>query len=601
MNKGPTITNIDFNRLFDIIHYQQQKFPQQKALNSFEAGAWKSYSIDEIQKRVDIISCWLLSQGFEKGTCVVTIPRMGSPVWMIIDFACQQVGLILVPVHPTSSTEEIAYILQETEAPLCIALDEGLYYKVLSLQDKAQKLKRVYHLQKNAAGYLKVLDARAVDKSQIELLQIRKAEIKPADTLVIMYTSGTSGTPKGVILSHDNVVSNIKSILSLLPLQPGQRVLSFLPLSHIFERSSCFAYMAFGLEVYFANSLDTLNHDFNSVRPSLCTTVPRTLEKMYDILQQRSMEGNYLKRNLIQWAISVGKQYKAKRGLTLLYRFKLFLARLLVLSIWRRKLGGKIKYMIVGAAALRPEIGRLFSAGGILTLSGYGMTETSPFLTVNRTNPGLNRFGTVGIPVPGVQIRIDNPDEQGEGEIQARGPNIMQGYFKKPELTAAVFTADNWLRTGDVGKFLNKKFLVITDRKKDIFKTSSGKYIAPQPLENRLNSSDYIYQNLILGFNKPYVVALIVPNFEMLQVWCESQGIHWTAPKYMVHNIKVIRKMQEEIDNLNESLQSHERIRKFLLIDQDWTVEGNELTTSFKLKRNELTQKYQRDIEKMYL
>jgi long-chain acyl-CoA synthetase len=600
MTKGPSVTHIDFKRLFDIIPYQQRKIPQQKALNSFESGTWKSYSIDEIQSRVDIISCWLLSQGYEKGTCVVTIPRMGSPLWMMIDFACQQIGLILVPVHPTASVEEIAYMLQETEAPLCITLDEGLYYKVLSLQDKAQQLKRVYHLQKNATGYLKVLDTKVIDKSQIELLQIRKAEIEPEDTLVIMYTSGTSGTPKGVVLSHDNLVSNIKSILSLLPLQPGQRVLSFLPFSHIFERSSCFAYMAFGLEVYFANSLDTLSHDFNSVRPSLCTTVPRTLEKMYDILQQRSMEGSLLKRNLIQWAIRIGKQYKEKRGLKIFFRIKLFFARILVLSVWRRKLGGKLKYMIVGAAALRPEIGRLFSAGGILTLSGYGMTETSPFLTVNRTEPGLNRFGTVGLPVPGVQVKIDNPDDQGEGEILVSGPNVMQGYYKRPDLTAEVFTADKWLRTGDVGKIVSKKFLMITDRKKDIFKTSTGKYVAPQPIENQLHTSTFIYQSLVVGFNKPYVVAILVPNFELLQAWCVSEGIHWTAPNYMVHNIKVIRKMQEEVDLLNDSLQSHERIRKFILSDAEWTVEGKDLTPSFKLKRSLLAERYKAAVEKLY-
>ena len=595
-----SISQIDFTRLFDILTFQQKKYPQQKALNYYHGGSWNSYSIEEIQKRTDILSCWLIAQGYEQGTCIVTIPRMGSPVWLMIDFACQQAGLIVVPVHPTASIAEIKHILNETEAPLCIALDEGLYFKVLSLKEETPSLKSVYHLQKNVTGYLSIIENKKLNIEQSDLLQIRKAEVKPDDTLVIMYTSGTSGIPKGVVLSHENVVSNIKSILPLLPLRPGQRVLSFLPFSHIFERSSCFAFMAFGLEIYFASSLDTLTHDFKSVRPMLCTTVPRTLEKMFDILQHRSMEGIILKRKLIQWAIAVGKHYKEKRGLKIFFRIKLFFARILVLSVWRRKLGGKLKYMIVGAAALRPEIGRLFSAGGILTLSGYGMTETSPFLTVNRTEPGLNRFGTVGLPVPGVQVKIDQPDEKGEGEILVNGPNVMQGYYKRPDLTAEVFTADNWLRTGDVGKIVSKKFLVITDRKKDIFKTSTGKYVAPQPIENQLHTSTFIYQSLVLGFNRPFVVAILVPNFELLQAWCESEGIHWTAPNYMVHNIKVIRKMQEEVDQLNDMLQSHERIRKFILSDAEWTVEGKDLTPSFKLKRSLLAERYQPVVEKLY-
>lgn len=598
MNSGKD--HIDFTRLFDILDYQKQKYPQFKALNHFVAGSWQAFSTDEIIRRADALSCWLLDQGLQKGDRVVIIPRQGSPLWMVIDFAFQQLGLIIVPMHPNSSLEEMEFILNETEARLCVALDEGLYFKVAPLREKLPNLTHVYHLQKAAAGYWSALESKTIEKTKLKLLKQRKDEVSEQDVLVIMYTSGTSGIPKGVVLTHQNVVSNIKSILTLLPLQAGQRVLSFLPFSHIFERTSCFAYMAFGLEVYFASSLDTLSHDFRTVKPYLCTTVPRTLEKMYDILLQQSMERNYIKRKLILWAVAVGRQYKVRRKLGLVYRVKLFLARILVLNIWRRRLGGKIKYMIVGAAALRAEIGRLFSAGGILTLSGYGMTETSPYLTVNRTDPGLNRFGTVGISVPGVHIRIDEVNENGEGEIQVKGPNVMQGYYKRPDLNTEVFTPDGWLRTGDVGKFIEKRFLVITDRKKDIFKTSTGKYIAPQPIENHFKTSSFILQCLIIGFNKPWVSAIIVPNFEILHAWCEEQGIHWTAPEYMIHNIKVLKKMQEEVDRLNENLQGYERIKKFILTETEWTVESKELTNSFKLIRSKLTERYQPVIEKLY-
>jgi long-chain acyl-CoA synthetase len=296
----------------------------------------------------------------------------------------------------------------------------------------------------------------------------------------------------------------------------------------------------------------------------------------------------------------VGEKYKDRQRQDALYRLKLFIARILVLNTFRKALGGKIKFMAVGAASLRSDIGRLFSAAGVLTLSGYGMTEASPFISVNRTEPGLNQFGTVGIPVPGVQIKIDEPNENGEGEILVKGPNIMQGYYNRPEQTREVFTDDGWFRTGDVGKMMSKRFLTITDRKKDIFKTSAGKYVAPQVLENYFTTSPFIMQCLILGFNKPFVAAVLVPNYSLLKAWCEEQGIHWTAPTYMVHNIKVMKKFQDEVDRLNETLQGFERIKKFILSEEEWTVENKDLTTSFKPRRAKLQEKHKTDIEKMY-
>jgi long-chain acyl-CoA synthetase len=328
--------------------------------------------------------------------------------------------------------------------------------------------------------------------------------------------------------------------------------------------------------------------------------VPKTLEKMYDILNQKRLEKGLIKRRVIAWAMQVGEKYKDRQRNDVLYRFRLFFARLFVLNSFRRALGGKIKFIAVGAAALQPDIGRLFSAAGILTLSGYGMTETSPFISVNRTEPGLHQFGTVGIPVPGVQIKIDEPNENGEGEILVTGTNVMLGYYHRPEQTREVFTTDGWFRTGDVGKIVNRRFLVITDRKKDIFKTSAGKYVAPQVLENYFTSSPFITQCLILGFNKPFVSAVLVPNFSLMKAWCDEQGIHWTAPAYMVHNIKVIKKIQEEVDRLNESLQGFERVKKFILSEEEWTVENKDLTTSFKPKRARLLEKHSLDIEKIY-
>jgi long-chain acyl-CoA synthetase len=403
-----------------------------------------------------------------------------------------------------------------------------------------------------------------------------------------------------VVLTHSNVVSSIKSVLSIFPITAGDRVLSFLPVSHIFERTTLYAYMALGARIYFSRSQETLIDDFRRVRPVFCTAVPRMLEKMYDHMQELSLRKNPLVRPLVLWTLRVGERYPERLRLSVWYRLQLWVARLFVLNRWRAKLGGKLRYMAVGAAALRPEIGRLFSSARILTLTGYGMTEASPYLSVNRAEPGLSRFGTVGLPVPGVEIRIESPDENGEGEIWVRGPNITRGYLNQPELTREVLTPQGWLRTGDIGKMIDSRFLAVTSRKSEIFKTSTGKFIAPQPIESLLCSSYLIRQCMVTGLNRPHAVAVIVPNFDGLRAWCDAELIHWTAPAYMIHNIKVIAKIRDEVNRLSDQLQGFERVRDFVLADHEWTVEGGELTPSFKLRRKELQQTYSEAISRLY-
>jgi long-chain acyl-CoA synthetase len=584
----------DFTRVFDILRYQQEKYPQQAALSFQQEGKWKSLSIQEIQTQVDAISGWLVNQNFKKDDCIAIIPRMGSAMWMMLDFACQQIGMITVPLHPTSTADEMKFILNEVQAKICVAADRVLMEKVKPVF--AQQ--HLYHLEVGIDGYFPPCQPEFVDESGFDKLS--PTEIKPTDTLCILYTSGTSGTPKGAVLTHQNVVSNIKSLLPLFPINAGDKTLSFLPFSHIFERTSCYAYMAFGANIYFSQKLERVNHDFRSVKPVFCTTVPKTLERMYEILEEKRQQRKGLERMFVKWAMRVGEQFKSEKRKGFLFGVKLFIARVLVLYKWRGALGGKLKFMIVGAAALRPEIGRLFSAAGVLMLSGYGMTEASPFITVNRPEPGMNKFGTVGLPGPGVEIKLDNPNENGEGEILVRGPNIMQGYFNRPELNAEVFTGDGWFRTGDIGKMVSKRFLAITDRKKDIFKTSSGIYVAPQELEELLKSSPFISQAMVHGFNKPFVIAVLVPHFVLLQTWCEEHGIHWTSPQFMVHNIKVIQKFQQELDRLNQTLPNYKKVQKFILSETEWTTDGGELTTSLKMIRARLLEKHQAEIEKLY-
>ena len=589
---------IDFTRVFDLLDYQQKKFSQHASLNSFFNGKWKAWTTDAIQKHADEVSCWLLEQGYRPGDIAAIVPVMGSPEWMIIDFACQQIGVIIVPIHPTSSPEEMLFIFNETQAKLCITATTGLYFKTQLVSAEVPGLTQCFHLEKNAKGYFTAFGSKPT-AGTIDQLKLAKSNITENHTLTILYTSGTSGISKGVVLTHKNVVSNIKSIIPVLPVEPGDRALSFLPFSHIFERTTCYAYMAFGVNVYFSPSKESINSDFKTVRPAFFTTVPKTLEKMYDFLLEKRASKNMVKQKLISWAMNVGQHYKHERARGPIFRLKLFLAKLLVLNRWQKFLGGKARFVIVGAAALRPEIAHLFSATGVLVLSGYGMTEASPFISVNRPQPGLYRFGTVGLPLPGVEVMIDQPNENGEGEILVRGPNVMQGYYKQPDLTAKVLI-DGWLHTGDLGKFVDRKFLMITGRKKDIFKTTAGIYISPQQLEEHFISSPFISQCLVVGFNKPFVSAVLVPNFVLLQRWCEETGVHWTAPSYMIHNIKVQQKMQEEVDRLNARLENYKRIKKFILSDSEWTVDSGEMTLSFKVIRHKLLLKHEAAIEKLY-
>jgi len=595
-----TDTTTDFTRVFDILNYQLDKYPQAKALNKFVNGKWKAFSIKEIQKRVDVLSCWLLENGYKKGENLAIIPVMGRPEWVIFDFACQQIGVVLVPIHPTASDKEIEHILSETSIKFCLTADSGLYYKIQLLAKGLNLNLEVKHIDAQSPGYFEPLKLTKAKNESLNLLEKHKSDINENDMHSIMYTSGTSGVPKGVILTHKNLVSNIISSMAVFPLQHSKRALSFLPFSHVLERSACYNYIACGVSLYFSTNRESFLHDFKTVKPYFSTMVPRILEKMYDHLQEQLLDKNLIKRIFMKKAFGIAKNFRRLEKQSFIYKIELFIVRIFVLNKGRKILGGKIKYMAVGAATMRPEIARFFSAAKIKIREGYGMTETSPLITLNRFEPGLNRFGTVGIPVPGVQVKIDTENDDEEGEILVKGPNVMQGYYKQPELSKNTFTADGWLKTGDIGIFTDKKFLKITDRKKDIFKTSAGKYIAPQPLEYHIVGSAFIQQCLIVGFQQAFVTALLVPNFSILEKWCIQEDIHWTSPKFMVINIKVRAKIQEEIDQLNEELPNYKRIRNFVLCDMEWTTESGEMTSTYKPLRKILIENNLKAIEKMY-
>ena len=402
------------------------------------------------------------------------------------------------------------------------------------------------------------------------------------------------------MLTHRNIVSNIKSILTLVPVNYRMDALSFLPLSHIFERMVTYLYMAAGTTVWYSDSVEAILADLQEVRPHFFTAVPRILEKMHDhALEERQRRGT-LGRKVFDLAIAWGKNYDPLEKLSPVYWLRHQLFNLLVYRRWRQAVGGRVQGIVCGAAALQVPLAKLLCAAGIPVREGYGLTETSPVVAFNHFEPGLYRHGTVGIPIPGMEVKIDRPDEQGEGEILVKGPNVMTGYLNQPAETAAVFTEDGWLRTGDSGHFERRRFLKITGRKRDFFKTSSGKFVAPQRVESHLLESLYIRQVMVTGINQPCVSALIVPDFPALERWCEENGVHWTAPQFMALNPRVLKFMETVIGELNESLEPHERVKKFTLLHEEWTPQRGELTLTMKLARQVIGEKFSKEIEEMY-
>lgn len=591
---------MDFFRLFDILAYQQAKYPQKVALGHRNDHGWRVYSTQECILEIQRIAAGFLQLGLKKGDRLAIMSQAGSATWNFIDLAAQQIGVITVPIHAGISTQRVGFILKDAEVKYAFADHYSLYQQLQETQGLHPGLKQIYLFSPERD--LPHLDQIKIEPEEKHLatFQTYKGVIHEDDTATIIYTSGTSGMPKGVVLSHKNIVSNIKSIISLLPINCDHITVSMLPLSHIFERMVTYTYLAVGASLYYAQSTATAMDDIREIRPHYMTTVPRLLERMHDRIMEQAMQSKGLKRALILWSLKIGERYGRHRRSDLFYWFKLRLANILVFRRWRWALGGRIQGVVVGAASLQEKLGRLFSAAGIDIREGYGLTETSPVVAFNRFDPGMYEFGTVGLPIPGVEIRIHQPDESGSGEIQVKGPNVMVGYHKRPEETALVKTEDGWFSTGDVGRFVNRRFLQITGRKKDIFKTSSGKYVAPQRVEDLLRQSPFIEQAMILGFQRPFVGALIIPNFDLLEQWCDENDVHWTAPPYMVINQKVEQLYAQLMQTFNEQLDRHEQVRTFILLPEAWSIGREELTPTLKLVRHQIKANNEKAIEEMY-
>ncbi len=580
-----------FTRLFDIIHHQNNNFPQPAAFADKIDGKWRTRSTEEVVELADHFSRGLLKQGLVAGDKVAVISNNRSE-WSISDIGMLQIGIINVPVYPTISADDFQYIFNHAEVKMVIVSDQELLDKVNLIKDQVPSLQSIYTFNEisGAANWMEIVET---GKTSNEDLSSHRANVKPEDMATIIYTSGTTGRPKGVMLSHSNLVSNVVACEERIPCDSGDKALSFLPVCHVYERMLLYLYQSLGVQVYFAESMETIGDDLRDVKPHVFTAVPRLLEKVYDKIVAKGSELTGIKRKLFFWALELGQEYDVV-GKSSWYHAKLKVARKLIFSKWQAALGGNCKAVASGSAALQPRLARVFIAAGIPVFEGYGLTETSPVVSVNCfDNDGL-RIGTVGRLIKGVDVKIAE-----DGEILVKGPNLMMGYYKQPDLTVEVIDEDGWFHTGDIGIFQEDQYLKITDRKKEIFKTSGGKYIAPQVMENKFKESRFIAQLMVIGENQKHPSALIVPDMEFVKEWAKRKGheIDVNSPE---KSEAFVQRLQQEVDSYNGHFGNWEQIKRFEICPQEWTVETGELTPTLKLKRKVIAKKYDHLISKIY-
>ena len=585
-------------RLFDIPHYQLEHIPMKLMMTSKVGGEWKSYSTKEFIEAVDQTSRALLELGVKHGDKVALISHNNRCEWNIMDHALLQIGAVDVPIYPTMTEADYEYIFNHSESIYCFVSNDELYDKVSAVLDKCEHMKKVFTFEhydgKN--HWLEVLALGADQTRQAEVEKARDA-VKPEDLATIIYTSGTTGLPKGVMLSHKNVVSNVIAATPRIPgLVKGEaKTLSFLPVCHSFERFIQYLYMYNGASIYFAESIETIKADLNYCQPTIFTAVPRLLEKFFDGIVANGTSAGGLKTKIFEWAVSLALQWEPEHANGGFYHWKLGIADKLVFSKVRAALGmTEIKAVASGSAALQPRLARFFNGIGVPILEGYGLTETSPVISVNTTaQPGMLRIGAVGKVIDGVEVKIAE-----DGEILAKGPNIMMGYYKQPELTAEVMTGD-WFHTGDIG-VIEDGFIRITDRKKEMFKTSGGKYVAPQLIENELKASHLIEQSMVIGSGRKFPSAICILNEPGVKEWCSRHDIKFTTIEEMAQNQQVRDRVWKDVERANAGFGKWEQVKKIIIDTDEFTVNNGCLTPTFKVKRKPILAKYEEQIEALY-
>ncbi len=585
-------------RLFDYLTEKYNSYPNQNFLAAKETAAsvtkWRAYSYADTMNISKQFAQALLNLGIKKGD-TIGIAANNRPDWNFVDIGCQWIGAVLVPLYPTASENDFAFILNDAEVKYVFVSDELLFEKVKRVKHAIPSLQGIYVFDNIAEAPHWTSILPLLEQVNYSEIQKHTDAVASDDLATIIYTSGTTGNPKGVMLSHKNMVANLISTESILPFINGKKALSFLPLCHSFERIVFFAYLSQGIFIHYAENLETIGENLKEVHPYSFTTVPRLLEKVYEKIMEKGAALTGFKRKLFFWSIDLGLKYELNTNQGIWYDLQLAVARKLVFSKWYEALGGEVKFIVTGAAPFQERLFRLFAAADIAVVEGYGLTESAPGISLNRAEPENRKMGTVGIPLPGVQIKFLE-----DGEILAKGDNIMKGYFKRPDLTAEVIDSEGWLHTGDIGEIVDGKFLKITDRKKELFKTSGGKYVAPQPIENKLKESKYIEQAMLVGDNKKFIAALVVPSFISLKAWADDHGLSFETNEEAVIHPKVLELLAKEIETANLNFGHVESIKKFKLLSSEWTIESGELTPTLKVKRKTILKHYEQIVEAMY-
>ena len=588
-------------RLFELLDQYVAKHPDKGMLHAKINSKWVGMTAPEVKEKSIQLASALLDLEINGGELspdtqsMVAVIANNRPEWVITDFATQVLGAVLVPIYPSISNIELAYILNEAQIPILFISDKHIYKKIQAIRAEVPQLKYIFSFDEidGVPNWTTLLKDISADKlAKIDQI---KSSIQPEHLATIIYTSGTTGNPKGVMLSHRNISSNVDGSMPAFGFcGSNESVLSFLPLNHIFERTVMYLYINKGVSVYFAEGMETIGNDLKEVKPVVFTTVPRLLEKVYEKIDAKGSQLSGFKRSLFDWSVNLALRYDIHQPKSIGYRIQLAIADKLIYAKWREAVGGKIKAIITGSAACQVKLLRLFTAAKIIVMEGYGLTETSPVISVNRFEEENREFGTVGTIINDVEVKIAL-----DGEIICKGPNIMMGYYKHPELTEEVIK-EGWFHTGDIGEIRDGKFLKITDRKKEIFKLSAGKYIAPLAIENKMKESPFIEQIMVVGSNEKFAGALIVPAIDKIKDYFSRMSVDFDQNIDVTTDKDILKLIRSELDKFNKLFAAHEHVKKFQLIPNEWTIDGGELTPTLKLKRRKIVEKYGHVIQKIY-
>ncbi|AHJ95968.1 AMP-dependent synthetase/ligase [Hymenobacter swuensis] len=587
---------MDIRRTFDLLPQLQQKYNKPDCFAYKLNGQYTPISTDTVIEKVNQVSLGLRGLGIGKDDKVAII-SMNRPEWMFADFGIAQLGATSVPMYPSITVEDYKYIFTDAGVKAIFVSDQKLYDKVKEATEGLDiPTQNVFTFDEvgGARHFNELLElGKKGNPADLEPL---KAAVQPNDLLTLIYTSGTTGQPKGVMLSHNNILSNCRNAQRFVPVTENDKALSFLPLCHIFERMVTHIYLLNGVSIYYAESMESIAENLREVKPEIFTTVPRLLEKVYDKIVAKGHEQTGVKKSLFFWALNLGLKYDNQKDGGFLYNTQLALANKLIFSKWREALGGNLRCIVSGGGALQPRLARVFWAGGIRVMEGYGLTETSPVIAVGGYEPENNMIGTVGPIIDNTEVKIAQ-----DGEILTKSESVMLGYYNKPELTAKEFDADGWFHTGDIGEMVEGKFLKITDRKKEMFKTSGGKYIAPQVIEGKLKESPLVEQCMVVGDGQKFASALVIPAFDDLKGWCKRNGVDCNCSnEELVKNEKVVKMYNELVNKYNTGFAQWEQVKRIALLPQLWTVETGEMTPTMKVKRKIITQNNQEIIEGLY-